>query len=123
MRDRLQSWQPIEHVALDRLGGSEDEESALVALLERASLAPQQRWLGDLRKVEPLEEPELLRLVQIVNRYGGALRKARAALLVAGDASRAQHSRTLQVTPFLPFSYRKFRHVEEAMRWLGGRSD
>jgi len=123
MQDRSRSWQPIEHVALDGLVGSEDEESALVALLERASLARQHRWLVDLRGVEPLEDPELLRVVQIVNRYGGALRKARAALLVAGDASRAERRRPEPIAPFLPFTYRKFQDVEEAVRWLGGSAD
>jgi hypothetical protein len=123
MQDRSRSWQPIEHVALDGLVGSEDEESALVALLERASLARQHRWLVDLRGVEPLDDPELLRVVEVVHRYAGALRKARAALLVAGDASRAERRRPERIAPFLPFTYRKFQDVEEAVRWLGGSSD
>jgi len=123
MREQLRSWQPIEHVALDGLLGNEDDESALVALLERASLARQHRWLVDLRRVEPLDDPELLRVVQIVTRYGGALRKSRAALLVAGAASRSHRRQAERLAPFLPFSYRKFHDVEEAMRWLGGSSD
>ncbi len=123
MGARLKSWRPIEHVALEGLVGDEAEVSELVALLERASLGPTERWLVDLRKVEPLGDPELLKLVQIVNRYGGALRKARVALLVAGDVPRAGRRRKEPLAPFLPFAYRKFHDVEEATRWLGGRSD
>ena len=124
MSNRPQPWQPIEHVALDGLAGDEHEVSALVALLERASLAPpQSRWLVDLRKVDPPEDPELLKLVDIVNRYGGALRKARVALLVAGGVSPASRRRKEPLAPFLPFTCRKFHHVEEATRWLGGGCD
>ena len=121
MRNGLQSWQPIEHVALNGLVGDERAVSELVALLERASLAPaHSRWLVDLRQVAPPQDPELLRLVQIVNRYGGALRKARVALLVAGSVPQATRRRKEPLAPFLPFACRKFHHVEDATRWLGG---
>ena len=121
MRNGLQRWQPIEHVALDGLAGDERAVSELVALLERASLAPSHsRWLVDLRGVDPPEDPELLRLVQIVNRYGGALRKARVALLVAGSLPAASRRRKEPLAPFLPFACRTFHHVEDATRWLGG---
>ena len=117
------SWQPIEHVALEGLVSDEEDVSKLVALLERASLARHDRWLVDLRKVEPPSDPELLRLVQIVNRYGGALRKARVALLVAPRVSPAHERHKEPLAPFLPFACRKFHHVEDATRWLGGACD
>ncbi len=114
-----QGWEPIEHVALDGLVDDDAQVSRLVSLLERASLGQQRRWLVDLRRADPLGDVELLRLVGIVNRYGAALRKARVALLVAGDPPSPNRSEPL--TPFLPFSWRRFERAEEAVRWLSGR--